>query len=177
MNGPKRLYLLASMIALQVLSAGYFLFDLLFDVARRDLTGNDTALHSVVEALAVLGLLISVVASLREMRRLARRNARVENQLRAASGAFGDMLQGYFERWELTPSERDVALLVIKGFTNAEIAALRGTKEGTVKAQNNAIFRKADVTNRPQLLSMFIEDLMGEPLVDAARTGASDAVA
>ena len=41
-----------------------------------------------------------------------------------------------------------------------EIAGLRNTSEGTVKAQTNAIYRKAGVTGRPQLLSLFIEDLM-----------------
>jgi DNA-binding NarL/FixJ family response regulator len=44
--------------------------------------------------------------------------------------------------------------------STAEIATLRNTSEGTVKAQTNAIYRKAGVTGRPQLLSLFIEDLM-----------------
>jgi DNA-binding NarL/FixJ family response regulator len=44
--------------------------------------------------------------------------------------------------------------------STAEIAGLRATSEGTIKAQTNAIYRKAGVTGRPQLLSLFIEDLM-----------------
>ena len=39
------------------------------------------------------------------------------------------------------------------------LAAL-GRPEGTVKAQTNAIYRKAGVSGRSQLLSLFIEDLM-----------------
>jgi len=39
---------------------------------------------------------------------------------------------------------------------------MRNTAEGTVKAQTNAIYRKAGVSGRPQLLSLFIEDLMDE---------------
>ena len=42
-----------------------------------------------------------------------------------------------------------------------EIARLRETSEGTIKAQTAAIYRKAQVTGRPQLLSLFIEDMMG----------------
>jgi DNA-binding NarL/FixJ family response regulator len=42
----------------------------------------------------------------------------------------------------------------------ADIARLRQTSEGTVKAQSNAIYRKAGVNGRTQLLSLFIEDLM-----------------
>ena len=42
-----------------------------------------------------------------------------------------------------------------------EIAQLRNTSEGTVKSQTAQIYRKAEVTGRPQLLSLFIEDLLG----------------
>ena len=56
-----------------------------------------------------------------------------------------------------------MALFAIKGMSTPEIAALRNTSEGTVKAQTNAIYRKAGVTGRPQLLSLFIEDLIDPP--------------
>jgi DNA-binding CsgD family transcriptional regulator len=75
-----------------------------------------------------------------------------------------ELLAERFADWGLTPAERDVALFAIKGMSTAEIAALRNTSEGTVKAQTNAIYRKAGVSGRPQLLSLFIEDLMGEGL-------------
>jgi DNA-binding CsgD family transcriptional regulator len=76
-----------------------------------------------------------------------------------------ELLEERFADWGLTPAERDVALFAIKGMSTAEIASLRSTSEGTVKAQTNAIYRKAGVTGRPQLLSLFIEDLMdGSPI-------------
>ena len=87
-----------------------------------------------------------------------------------ASGAFGDMLQTQFADWGLTEAERSVALLGIKGYSIAEIARLRDTREGTVKAQNAAIYRKAGVTGRLQLLSLFIDDLMDENLIATAVT-------
>jgi DNA-binding CsgD family transcriptional regulator len=71
-----------------------------------------------------------------------------------------DLLEERFVEWGLTPSERDVALFAIKGLSTAEIATLRSTSEGTVKAQTNAIYRKAGVSGRSQLLSLFIDDLM-----------------
>lgn len=48
-----------------------------------------------------------------------------------------------FADWGLTPAERDVALFAIKGLSLAGIASLRKTSGGTVKAQTNAIYRKA----------------------------------
>ncbi|MGB1082547.1 MAG: helix-turn-helix transcriptional regulator, partial [Alphaproteobacteria bacterium] len=59
-----------------------------------------------------------------------------------------------------SPSESDVALFAIKGSSIAEIARMRGTKDGTIKAQLNAIYRKAGVTGRPQLISFFIDEMV-----------------
>ena len=64
-----------------------------------------------------------------------------------------------------------MALFAIKGLSTAEIAALRQTSEGTVKAQTNAIYRKAGVSGRSQLLSVFIEDLMRDDMM--ARAGSA----
>jgi DNA-binding CsgD family transcriptional regulator len=89
---------------------------------------------------------------------------RAEESLRRASGDFMELLAERFTEWGLTPAERDVALFAIKGLSTAEIASLRTTSEGTVKAQTNAIYRKAGVSGRSQLLSLFIEDLMRDDL-------------
>jgi DNA-binding CsgD family transcriptional regulator len=83
-----------------------------------------------------------------------------------------DMLQERFVEWGLTPAEKDVALFSIKGLSLQEIAKLRNTSEGTVKAQTNAIYRKAGVSGRPQLLSLFIEDLIADELNLAATSDA-----
>lgn len=152
------------LLGLQTVCALFFLADI-----GTDLMGLGTflggILHNQFELLAVVALAISVVLTSREIRRVLIRQRRVEAQLRAASGAFLELVDGYFETWSLTPSERDVALLAIKGFSIAEIARLRETKEGTVKAQCNAIYGKAGVTGRPQLISLFIEELLGDGLV------------
>jgi len=84
----------------------------------------------------------------------------------AASGAFLELLEESFARWSLTPSERDVALLAVKGLSIGEIARLRQTREGTDKAQCTAVYRKAGVNNRAQLLSLFVEELMAGVTLD-----------
>ena len=66
----------------------------------------------------------------------------------------------HFDTWGLTPAERDVALFAIKGFSTQDMANLRGVSEGTIKAQTAAIYRKAGVSGRPQLLSLFIDNLI-----------------
>ena len=117
--------------------------------------------HTWVEAVAVVALVVGAVLALREMRKLVQRNARVERELDAACGAFQSVIDAHFEAWGLSKAERDVALLSIKGMSNAEIARMRDTREGTIKAQSAAIYRKAGVNSRADLISALIEDLIG----------------
>ena len=148
---------------LQALCAAFFLADGVFDLLGvenapgvRDSDG--------FEYLVVIVLVVSLAFTGRQLFMMMSRHKRIEDQLRAASGAFAELVEEHFERWALTPSERDVAFLAIKGLSIAEIARLRETKEGTIKTQCNAIYRKAGVTGRPQLISLFVEELMGEGL-------------
>ena len=153
---------------------GICVFFLAIDVVI-DLAGIDYETHiqgsDAVEYLVVAALAVSLAVSLFEVRRVLGRQKRMEQQINAASGAFAKLLDDHFDEWSLTPSERDVALLAIKGFSLAEIASLRQTREGTVKAQCNAIYRKAGVIGRPQLLSLFIDELLSGPLVPAVADG------
>ncbi len=116
--------------------------------------------REMIEIGAAFGLLTGFVVGLRALIVTMRRNREIEGRLRAASTAFAKLLEQRFTEWGLTPAERDVAWFTLKGFSNAEIAGLRQTSEGTVKAQSNAIFRKAGVSGRSQLMALFLDDLL-----------------
>lgn len=96
---------------------------------------------------------------------LLRRQERTERGLSIASGNLTKVMEDYFESWNLTPTEQDVAAFTLKGLSIAEIAVLRGSREGTIKSHLNAIYRKANVSGRSQLVSLLVEDLMQEPLI------------
>lgn len=144
----------------QALCAFFFVSDILSSFIGFQTTPISWEMRELLEIGAAVGLILGVVLGGLMLRRALRDRHRAEEQLRRASGAFMDLLQERFSEWGLTPSERDVALFAIKGLSTAEIASLRATSEGTVKAQTNAIYRKAGVSGRSQLLSLFIEDLM-----------------
>ena len=153
---------ITGLLSIQVVSAVLFFVNILSTV-----TGYwqfSWMVHELIELGAGLSLLLGIGFGALLLRRTLKRQREMEDQLRVASGAFHELLQDRFEEWGLTPAERDVALFAIKGLSTAEIARLRETSEGTVKAQTNAIYRKAGVSGRPQLLSLFIEDLMNGPL-------------
>ena len=165
MNRPR---LIAAILAVQLACAIFFLSDILLTLFAIPVGPVDWRYREIMEIGAALGLIIGVVVGAAALRTSYRRNARVEEQLRAASSAFMELLAERFDDWGLTPAEKDVALFCIKGFSTSEIAEFRATSEGTVKAQTNAIYRKAGVTGRPQLLSLFIDDLMQDTLVQSA---------
>jgi DNA-binding CsgD family transcriptional regulator len=153
------------LVILQALCAVFFLYDGLWDLfgpADR----NENRYSDRFEYLIAGVLIISVIFTGFQLQNLFNRQKRIEDQLMIASGAFAELLERHFEDWGLTPSERDVALLAIKGFSIAEMADLRDTRQGTIKTQCNAIYRKAGVSGRPQLLSLFIEELMADGLTN-----------
>ena len=155
----------------QLVCAAVFLLDMLsslFDVRTTPISWSAREMLELGAAcglLGGLGLAAWLLADAVRSRHLA------EDRLARVSGDFGALLQQRFTEWGLTTAERDVALFVIKGFTTAEIAGLRKTSEGTVKAQTAAIYRKAEVVGRSQLLSLFIDELLvGLPSPDRAAT-------
>ena len=149
-----------AIFVIQALCAFFFVSDILSSVLGIRTTPISWEMRELLEIGAAVGLVLGVVLGAVVLYRTLGQRNRAEARLRRASGAFMALLEERFAEWGLTPSERDVALFAIKGMSTAEIALLRSTSEGTVKAQTNAIYRKAGVTGRPQLLSLFIDDLM-----------------
>ena len=158
-SGRRRTSALAVVIVVQALCAVFFVADVLADFHW---VGLD--MHTGFEAAVALALVLGVVFGALEMRRTLERTRRAEAALSLASGAFAELVEAYFERWGLTPSEAEVALLALKGFEVAEIAKLRGAAAGTVRAQLTRVYAKSGLSNRTQLVCLFIEDLLDRPV-------------
>jgi DNA-binding NarL/FixJ family response regulator len=62
-------------------------------------------------------------------------------------------------RWGLTPAEREVALLLLKGHGHKQIASATGRSERTVRQHAIAVYRKAGVGGRAELAAFFLADL------------------
>jgi len=142
-----------------------FIWDLVSSLFGLRMSPLSWETRELLEIGAAIGLLLGLVMGALVLYRSHLRSSRVEAQLRAASGAFMELVNARFTEWALTPAEREVALFAMKGMSLHDIARIRSTSDGTVKAQSNAIYRKAEVTGRPQLLSLFIDELMGKSLI------------
>ncbi len=90
-----------------------------------------------------------------------RRDAeRWREEAEAALSGLGRAIDRQFERWQLSPAERNVGLLLLKGLSHKEIASVRGVSERTVRQQARALYGKAGLSGRAELSAYFLEDLL-----------------
>ena len=85
---------------------------------------------------------------------------RWRSESRALLNGLGEAIDVQFTRWSLTDAEREVALLLLKGLSTKEIAAVRTGSERTVREHARAIYSKAGLTGRAALSAFFLEDLL-----------------
>ncbi len=165
---PSRPVVLWSLFAVQALCCAYFLYDITLDFVRPG-SVNPLVDSDLVEGIVTVTLFLGLAFTATELRRALSHQTRLTEQLQVASGAFQTLLDAKFADWALTSAERDVALLAIKGYSIAEIADLRQTAQGTAKAQAASVYRKAEVSGRLQLISLFLDDLMNDALLPTAQ--------
>ena len=82
------------------------------------------------------------------------------SQAQSYLAGLGEEIEKQFESWGLTGAEREVGLLMLKGFSHREIAGLRGTTEATVRHQARAAYQKSGLPGRAAFCAFFLEDLL-----------------
>lgn len=132
------------------------------------------SLHVIVEvAIMVTSLTFSVILW-RGWRRSERRLARAEMTLarnaaerdawrksaESALADFGTAVERQFGLWGLTPAEREIALLLLKGYGHKQIAARTGRGERTVRQHSVSVYEKSGLSGRAELAAFFLEGLI-----------------
>ena len=69
-------------------------------------------------------------------------------------------IDAQFAEWQLTPAEREVALMLLKGYGHKQIAALTGRSERTARQHAGVVYEKAGLGGRAELAAFFLQDLM-----------------
>ena len=82
--------------------------------------------------------------------------ASAERSLQGLAAAIDDQLA----RWGLTPAERDVALLLLKGKSHKAIAYETGRSERTIRQHAVTVYQKSGLAGRAELAAYFLEDLV-----------------
>lgn len=146
------------LVALQALACAFFLADLAGDVIA-----DGIGLHLAIEGMAAIALLAAVVLGALQVRSLIADARRDETAVAAAQGALAELIDLRFAEWQLTTAEADVALFALKGCDIGEIAGLRGSAAGTVRAQLTRVYAKAGVESQSGLIALFLEELIAHP--------------
>jgi DNA-binding CsgD family transcriptional regulator len=158
-SGPHARQLPAMLVAcllLQSVAAVFFVSD-----AVAEVFDDPFRLKALVEGLTAFALLLGLVFGAVLLRGTLERLRTQETALAVATGSLAQVIAAQFAAWRLTPAERDVGLLALKGLDVAEIAGLRAAAQGTVRAQLTRIYAKAGVSGRAQFAAFFVEDLLG----------------
>jgi DNA-binding CsgD family transcriptional regulator len=130
--------------------------------------------HIGPEVLIVIGTVVIAVLALLQYTRVtekAERFALKVRELEAENRDWQERTKMYSEglakeidlqltRWELSQAEKQIALLLLKGLSNKEIAEIRETTEHTIKQQSSAVYRKSGLSSRSELSAFFLEDLL-----------------
>ncbi len=137
--------------------------------------------HVAFEAMMVLASLTFAVVLFRGWRRAASELQRVNRTLAITRGALAERqaerdqwrrsaehaLSGFasaidlqFVRWNLTRTEREVALLLLKGEGHKQAAAQLNRSERTVRQHAVEVYRKAGLQGRAELAAFFLQDLL-----------------
>ena len=111
-------------------------------------------------ALETRGIRRERIDLLNDLARVRGESDRWRAAARVHIDGLGRAIKDQFEAWKLSDSEADIALLMLKGLTQKEIAHLRGSEESTVRQQAAAVYRKSGLANRSELGAYFLEDLL-----------------
>ncbi|ASV08581.1 helix-turn-helix transcriptional regulator [Leptospira interrogans] len=74
--------------------------------------------------------------------------------------SFWESLQRQLEEWDL--SEKEIALLLLRGMSNHQIAAIRGKSLKTIENQTFSIYQKSGTTGKLEFIAYFISPLLPE---------------
>jgi DNA-binding CsgD family transcriptional regulator len=167
LDSEDRLRLLLAVVLGVILVAG--IADLVLDQPE-----SWTSPHVLFEVTIILGALATTFVlwwgwwrSTRSVSELSRSLEERERERDAwrrsaeqALEGLGRAIDTQFDGWGLTPSEREVALLLLNGHSHKAIARRTDRSAQTVRQHATAVYAKADLAGRAELSAFFLEDLM-----------------
>jgi len=132
----------------------------------------DDLLRFVVSALVLAAFLYERWVQQKDLGELREQLGRARGKLaaldintREIANQYRAVMQKQFDAWNLSASEQDIVIGMLKGLSFREIAELRETREKTVRQQASSVYRKAGVTGRNELAAWFFEDMLEPPPV------------
>ena len=79
-----------------------------------------------------------------------------------------EAMDAQFTAWALTPTERETAVMLLKGHSHKRIAKLSDRSDRTVRQHAVSIYRKAGLAGRSELSGFFLDGLVSPASVGEA---------
>lgn len=160
----------AILAALVGVTFGLAIFDWLMEpapVARVEILVDLADRAVLVMSMVVVAWVVLRVQDLRRDQMALRNNltravadgAAWRDKSREQIDALSRAIQDQFTAWGLTPAEKDIAALMLKGCSSREIALARETTDTTIRQQAQGIYRKSGLSGRSELSAFFLESL------------------
>ncbi len=124
--------------------------------------GLQPSVATVTGLFALFTILTAAVAWFIVTRLLTHLDNQRKERLAPGSGdpvAKETVVARYAPDWGLSQAEADVAIFVAKGFSNSEIADMRGCAIATVKSQLSKIYQKSGLESRYQLIAFVTDEV------------------
>jgi len=102
-----------------------------------------------------------LLATKEKLQEQSKKVIEMSEKMHTARHKYSSVIQDQFQQWQLSTSEQEIALLMLKGLNFKEIGHIRDTKEKTVRQQASNIYAKANVEGRHEFSAWFFEDFLG----------------
>ena len=143
----------------------------------KDITQGDEWLHIALEILTVFLSIWGIIMLVKTINQRSNEISSLHQQvsksesdldlsrskLKAIGLEYSKYMHDQFKAWGLTPSEKEVAIIILKGLSFKEMADIRDTKEKTIRQQASTIYKKSKVSGRHEFSAWFFEDLLNPP--------------
>ncbi|MBM9498730.1 helix-turn-helix transcriptional regulator [Leptospira sp. 201903071] len=127
-----------------------------------------TTIETIVGLLSIVGVFF-LIQEIRltqtdiESAKIAIEGLKSKNQLLIHTNqSFWESLQRQLEEWDLSDKEKEIAVLLLRGMSNHQIAAIRGKSLKTIENQTFSIYQKSGTTGKLEFIAYFISPLLPE---------------
>jgi len=165
LNQQERLVIVSILSAVFLLVTGDIIGD-----SREGVELSHLLLEASLGGISLFGIFYLLKDSFLAKKNLAETNQQLSN-LRIEATTWRENSKKYVEglssaideqlnKWGLSPAEKEVAFLLLKGLSLKEVASVRNTTEKTARVQSMSIYAKAGLSSRSELSAFFLEDLL-----------------
>ena len=139
-----------------------------------DLVGGSSTQHILVEGMVLLLSLAGLFYLISQYVQIRKANLELQMNLERTREdmrswkqdaekylhGLGEAIDKQMTKWGFTPAEKEIGILLLKGFSFKEIADIRSTSERTTRQQSLEIYRKSGLSGRAEFSAFFLEDLL-----------------